>query len=45
MYLRNTAAIAQTHNLCVAYIDPDVANLTTVAHGPDFHLDLKQVFF
>ena len=44
MYLRDTAAIAQTHNLCVAYTDPDAANFTTAVHGPDLHLDLKRGF-
>ena len=44
MYLRDTAAIAQTHNLYVAYTDPDAASLTTTVHGPDLHLDLKRGF-
>ena len=44
MYLRDTAAIAKTHNLCVAYTDPDAANLSTGVHGSDLHLDLERGF-
>ena len=44
MYLRDTAAIAQTHNLCVAYTDPDAVDLTTAVHGSDLHLDLNRGF-
>ena len=44
MYLWDTAAIAQTHNLCVTYTNPDAANLTTAVHRPYLHLDLNQSF-
>ena len=44
MYLRDTAAIAQTNNLCVAYTVLDAANLTAAVHGSDLHLDLKRGF-